>query len=95
MRLLALLALAPVALAGGPDPRGWSKGTVAVDTAKVLGTVPDFPVIAFPRPVTERVVGPTILFYFSPTCPHCRHVAREVEAVGLPGEFAVKLVAAA
>jgi hypothetical protein len=81
MKVLAALALASVALAGDADPRGWSEGTMAADTSKVLEPAKTFPVIAFPATVVERVTGPTVLFYFSPTCPHCRHVAKEVEAL--------------
>ncbi len=80
-RALPLWLLASAALAASPDPRGWSSGKPAAGAEQVLRGVSDLPVVAFPKEVTDRVRGPTVLFYFSPTCPHCRSVAAEVEAL--------------
>jgi hypothetical protein len=79
--LLAGALAASAALAASPDPRGWSAGTIAARTVEVVTPVPDPPELPFPKAVTEAVKGPTLLFYFSPSCPHCRHVAAEVQAL--------------
>lgn len=71
--------LLAVALASSADPRGWTRGTVAADAPKVLANVPEFPVLPFPKALVDGVTGPVVLFYFSPTCPHCRHVAPEIQ----------------
>ncbi|MEQ1501679.1 MAG: TlpA disulfide reductase family protein, partial [Myxococcota bacterium] len=67
-------------LAATPDPRGWTPGgAIAVNTALVVAGPSDHPLLELPKSVS--VTGPTVLFYFSPTCPHCRHVAAEVQAL--------------
>lgn len=72
------LAAEPVV---GLDARGWQTGVIAEHTAAVV-TSPIEPLeLDFPKSLTESISGPTVLFYFSPTCPHCRHVAAEVQAL--------------
>ncbi len=76
------LILGASALAADTDDRGWTTGgTAAVDAQKVIQGVAQRPVLDFPRHLTDRIDGETVLFYFSPTCPHCRHVAEEVQAL--------------
>lgn len=78
----ALAAGGVVAYAADVDPRGWTPGgTPAVNAAKVMAGITETVEVELPRSLRGRVRGPTVLFYFSPTCPHCRHVAREVEAL--------------
>lgn len=79
MRLWALVIALSAALAAEPSP-GWSPGTVAAGTAEAVGGAPSAP-IDFPSTATSKMTGPTLVFFFSPTCPHCRHVAAEVEAL--------------
>lgn len=51
---------------------GWSPGTPAANTAAML--TPNEPVVLEQLPdwVVERVQGPTFVWYFAPTCPHCQ-----------------------
>jgi len=77
--LLAGLAVATVALAQPADPRGWSPGTPAIDAAKVIAGHSELQPIELPRRVKQS--EPTVLVYFSPTCPHCMAVAAELEAL--------------
>jgi len=73
---------ATLAVAATSDPRGWTAGgTVAAGTAAAVAGPVDTPAIPFPPALVERIDRPTVLFYFSPTCPHCRHVAPEIEAL--------------
>jgi hypothetical protein len=81
--LIALLGalLATWALAQpSPAPAvnlGWSEGQVAAGTAIAL--TPMEPVsIEVPAALAERITGPSALFYFSPTCPHCIEAMKEV-----------------
>jgi Cytochrome c554 and c-prime/AhpC/TSA family len=60
------------------DPRGWTAGTPAADAAQVIAGKPPL-TLEFPPQVVARMSGPTVLFYFSPSCPHCRKVAAEIE----------------
>lgn len=76
---LALLLCGAVALAGTAG-RGWSPGTPAARTAEALRGQP-FQGLELPADLVARMKGPTVLFYFSPTCPHCRDVAPEVGAL--------------
>ncbi|MBA2322287.1 MAG: redoxin domain-containing protein [Deltaproteobacteria bacterium] len=81
MARAALVAIAVGLLAGSaPDPRGWTAGTPAADTARVVdghgGAT-----IELPKSVSVK--RPTLLVYFSPKCPHCRHVAAEIEALAV------------
>jgi hypothetical protein len=73
--LTQTVAAAPIA----PDPRGWSHGTTAANAAALLAGPQERAVIEVPEALAKRVKGPTVLFYFSPTCPHCTKVAGEVD----------------
>lgn len=77
--ILAGVAAGLVAAAGAD--RGWKTGAMAANAAAVLSGPTERPIIELPRRLTDRITGPTVLFYFSPTCPHCRHVATEVQAL--------------
>ncbi|MEQ1566772.1 MAG: multiheme c-type cytochrome, partial [Myxococcota bacterium] len=73
------LTFAASAFAADADPRGWSAGQPAAASAMVLAGPAEKPLLAFPKRLTDAVDRPTVVFYFSPTCPHCRKVAAEVE----------------
>jgi len=77
--LAALVGLAGVAgVAWAADARwGWSEGTVAVDAAKIVAGHDETQAIELPR--TVEISEPTVLVYFSPTCPHCMAVAAELQ----------------
>lgn len=78
--LVALAAGATIAVAATIDPRGWTPGgTMAAKTAEVVSGIAEAPELPFPATLVAEVKGPTVLFYFSPSCPHCRHVAKEME----------------
>jgi thiol-disulfide isomerase/thioredoxin len=80
-RVTILLLLAGVALAAG-DPRGWSEGQPAARAARVLQPINEEPVAAkLPEALAKRIKKPTLLLYFSPTCPHCKRVAPELQAL--------------
>lgn len=84
--LAGVLLAGVAALAADPTPLGavrrWSEGVVAVNAPVVVaGPQGELPTLVLPRAVADRITGPTLLFYFSPTCPHCRHVAKEVQAL--------------
>lgn len=74
--LLLPLLIAGVAVATG-DPRGWSEGQPAANAATMLSQ-PVLGEIELPKAFAKTLKGPTVLVYFSPTCPHCRHVAPEL-----------------
>ena len=68
-----------------PPPTGWTAGTVAAGTADVLAPVAPTD-LSIPLEIASRVTGPTALFYFSPTCPHCKAVMPEIEGLDdIPG----------
>lgn len=77
--LLVGLLVALTATAQPTDPRGWSEGTKAIDAAKVMAGHTELQSIELPRSV--KLEGPTVLVYFSPTCPHCMAVAAELEGL--------------
>ena len=79
--LLALLCVGLPATAA--EDRGWTDGVPARNAAAVISGPAEEPTITLPRELRRRVKGPTVLFYFAPTCPHCRHVAREVQALAV------------
>ena len=71
-------------MADGPDDRGWASGEMfnAEQMAMVMnGGLPNDTEVAMPKELIAKLDGPTLLFYFSPTCPHCRAVAAEVNAL--------------
>lgn len=86
-RLFVLLSLAlwmgVWAQADSPerDARGWRVGPKAMGAAEVIrGPSPDEPIVLdLPEVLSDHVDGPTLVFYFSPTCPHCRAVGHEVQ----------------
>ena len=97
LSVLAVVALACFALLGivsasalaedapvAPPP--WSEGQVAAGMAELLATHPPVPV-DLPASLGAQVQGPTALFYFSPTCPHCRNVMGEVNGLATQGDL--------
>lgn len=86
MRGLLLLFVAVLAAVGaetGPSKaadRGWSEGTPAAQAPAMLAG-PRVQEITVPKELVANITGPTVLFYFAPTCPHCRSVAPEVNAL--------------
>ncbi len=80
-RSRALVTVVALLLAADlPDPRGWQRGTVAADLARVTQGNLTAPV-DIRLPASLAVTKPTVIVYFSPTCPHCRHVAPEIVAL--------------
>lgn len=80
--LLAALLLAVVAVATPADPRGWTPGgTPAASAERFLAGVKDAEPIELPEAVAPLIKKPTLLVYFSPTCPHCMAVAPEMSAL--------------
>ncbi len=103
---VALVGVGALAVADEParDDRGWTAvegGGVAIGLADVLSgggpyRAPDLniPLIgsgAAAADLDELVVGPTLLFYYSASCPHCQEVAPEVARLAqrLDGQVAV------
>lgn len=91
-RQLSLLCLALIAAiawvsarAEGPerDERGWLTGPVAANAQAVISGISDDerPQIELPKSLLAKIDQPTVIFYFSPTCPHCRAVAVETQAL--------------
>ena len=74
--LLLPLLIAGLALATG-DPRGWSDGQPAANAATYMARAP-LAEVTFPKAFAKTLKRPTLVVYFSPTCPHCRHVAPEL-----------------
>ncbi|TNE84951.1 MAG: redoxin domain-containing protein, partial [Deltaproteobacteria bacterium] len=74
--LLLPLLIAGVAVATG-DPRGWSEGQPAANAAAFM-TQPALGEIELPKSLLKTLKKKSVLVYFSPTCPHCRHVAPEL-----------------
>ncbi len=67
------------AQADAPDARGWSEGQVAAGAAQILGPMPDDATIeGLPESFLKTLKKPTLVVYFSPTCPHCQAVAPEL-----------------
>ncbi|MBX2797650.1 MAG: redoxin domain-containing protein [Myxococcales bacterium] len=75
--LAASLLAASATLAGDADPRGWTSGTVAA-SAKAALAGPELAPLELPSALRKQIHGPTLIVYFSPTCPHCRDVAPEL-----------------
>lgn len=57
----------------GVDHRGWLDGAPAAGTESFLSGPLSVP-LDLPEAVTEKLSGRTLLFYFSPSCPHCTAV---------------------
>ena len=87
MRSRAWVALCAAGLLVGlraaavdPDARGWTRGgVVAAQSAQLMAGHASRDEVELPRDVVKKVEGPTVLVYFSPTCPHCMAVAAELE----------------
>ena len=79
-RLLILLSAVLLLAAGHHRLTGWSEGSIAAGTGRALAPVEAFPV-ALPTALAERITERTILFYYSPTCPHCQQVMPEINAM--------------
>lgn len=95
MVIAGLLLATPVHGEGGTDARGWSSGQVAARAARVIS--PPAPLeVDLPAALAKRVRGPTLVVYFSPTCPHCRVIAPEIRALSqrLKGKLSIVGVAA-
>lgn len=86
-RLIIILCALLLIAAGHHRITGWSEGQVAAGTARALAEVEPLPV-TLPDSVAPLVTGRTILFYYSPTCPHCQQVMPEIndlmERIDLP-----------
>ncbi|MCB9760104.1 MAG: redoxin domain-containing protein [Alphaproteobacteria bacterium] len=81
---LLLVALLALGADTDRDARGWHKGSPAARTAQILAPLEAVPV-ELPAFVADRVTRTTFLYYFSPTCPHCRATIPEV--IALHGEI--------
>ena len=82
--MVAGLAAWGVASATGKDGRGWHAGTPAKGAARVLGAPEGLPAtVSFPADFAAQLdkTVPTLVVYFSPTCPHCRNVAAELQSL--------------
>lgn len=91
--LLCLLALAlGLGLGAAPPEPGaeispiqaltasWKPGQTAAGLAQTL--MPMSPVrVELPTWLARKITDDTALFYFSPTCPHCRHIMPEVKSL--------------
>jgi len=53
---------------------------VASGTADVLKPTKVHPLV-LPEDIAKQIVGPTALFYFSPTCPHCQEVMPSINVL--------------
>ena len=79
-RPILLLSSGLLLAAGNHRITGWSEGTIAAGTGRALAPVSASPV-ALPAVLAERITEPTILFYYSPTCPHCQQVMPEINTM--------------
>lgn len=84
-RLIAvtLLAMAGAAVATDRVP-GWSEGTPAAGMADALQTIPPT-AVSLPEHVAALVEGETLLFYYSPLCPHCQQVMPDINRLSDAG----------
>ena len=78
---IVLLLLLSVGSSAGSRPGQWSKGTPAAGTQRVLSGPATAPKISLPDALQKLLVKKTLVIYFSPTCPHCRDVAPELNGV--------------
>ncbi|MEL6344190.1 MAG: multiheme c-type cytochrome [Myxococcota bacterium] len=74
-----LIAVTSVALGDGVIA-GWRQGTPAAGTAEVLTPSAPLP-IDLPPTISAAIQGETLLFYYSPTCPHCQQVMPDLNAL--------------
>lgn len=61
-------------------PQSWAGGTPAARTGEVLSAIEPLP-IDVPEAIAAKITGPTVVFYFSPTCGHCRAAMPDVTAL--------------
>jgi thiol-disulfide isomerase/thioredoxin len=74
--LVLFVVIAAKAGSTGTRPAGWSEGPTAVGAAEILA--PGQGTLNLPKAFAKTLTGPTLLVYFSPTCPHCQHVQPEL-----------------
>jgi len=79
--LAAVLVLLAGSIAVAASVAGWSEGTPARNTKNVLQGLEEPVEIDLPAAVAERIDTPTLVVYFSPTCPHCQHAQPELNQV--------------
>jgi len=90
--LLGLILARPPSLpAADLDARGWTQGSKAIGTAEVLAGAGPYAAADLDAPLlgtdgsavdlNEIITRPTLLFYFSPSCSHCRAVGPELAAL--------------
>ncbi|MFT4977136.1 MAG: thiol-disulfide isomerase/thioredoxin [Myxococcota bacterium] len=89
--LLVLLGLLFRAAVATDTPAGWSEGTPAAGTAMALAEI-DPVALTLPPAVADAVEGDTLLFYYSPLCPHCQEVMPDINRLSDAG---VRVVAVA
>jgi thiol-disulfide isomerase/thioredoxin len=63
-----------------PAITGWSPGQPAASTEAMLQAVEPLP-LAIPDAIAQMVEGETALYYFSPTCGHCRAAMPDIQAL--------------
>lgn len=86
-RFLLLFAVCTLTLLGvvsatDLDSRGWTRGTPAANAGAVIAGPTERMVLQFPDALASQIKRkPTLLVYFSPTCPHCQHVQPEFNAL--------------
>lgn len=80
---MILLTMAGVAVATDRVP-GWSEGTPAAGMADALQVIAPTP-ISLPDHVAALVEGETLLFYYSPLCPHCQQVVPDINRLSDAG----------
>jgi len=89
--LAAVLLHVPTRVQADPATRpaitGWSPGTPAAGTESVLKAIDPLP-LSLPDSIAQHVKGETALFYFSPTCGHCRAAMADVNAMKGKGDIA-------
>lgn len=79
---LLVALVATVAVAVDKDERGWTRGgVVAANAGRLIAGHEARDEVTLPKDVVKTVQGPTLLVYFSPTCPHCQAVAVELQAL--------------
>ena len=79
-----LTAVLGVAVAGQWERWEWTQGQPAIGTAATMAPSSEgSPALYLPLEVSERIQQDRrlLLFYFAPTCSHCRKVAPEVRAL--------------
>jgi len=93
--LIGFLTLS--ATAANKDKRGWSSGQPAAAAAAVLESPQEAMELRLPADFATSLTGPTILLYFSPSCPHCLAIAAELSTLEetIAGKAAIVFIASA